>query len=69
MTKMDVVSFTEFALVIGIQDINSYAKCQTDATEHTVVANGCGYEIGWDCEELTYQTAQNLQRATHLANR
>ena len=29
-----------------------------------LATNGCGYESGWDCEEVTYQTAPNLQRAT-----
>jgi hypothetical protein len=29
----------EFVLHIGIQGINSFVKCQTDATERTVVAN------------------------------
>lgn len=33
-----------------------------------ITANGCGYEIGWECEELIYQTAQTLQRVTQLNN-
>lgn len=42
-------------------NFNSENKC-------SISYNGCGYEIGWDCEDLTYQTAPTLQRATHLTN-